>query len=205
MISLFNATIPGNSEEILNVTVSAALGLPPWPEDIQGAPPDGEGDKLRIADAVSEHQRVGGAQDGLRRKLRAKQEFIDIEAELGGSGVREPSLRPLEENGAGDSEEQIFKRELAEMDKVGDEKTERRARVFDISVLCTAVSDVNHLLKVTYPVDPRLVDALLWNVEVRHRGREGGRETETELMWVIQFLNRREISHLDSAFIVRVS
>lgn len=38
---------------------------------------------------------------------------------------------------------------------------------FDLSVLCTVVSDVNHLMKPTYPVDSRLVDALLWNVEVR--------------------------------------
>lgn len=38
---------------------------------------------------------------------------------------------------------------------------------FDLSVLCTVVNDVNHLMKPTYPVDSRLVDALLWNVKVR--------------------------------------
>lgn len=39
---------------------------------------------------------------------------------------------------------------------------------FDLSVLCTLVNDVNHLFKDTYPVDKRLVDALLWNVKVRY-------------------------------------
>lgn len=38
---------------------------------------------------------------------------------------------------------------------------------FDLSVLCTVVNDVNHLMKPTYPVDSRLVNALLWNVKVR--------------------------------------
>lgn len=38
---------------------------------------------------------------------------------------------------------------------------------FDLSVLCTVVSDVNHLLKETYPADQRLVDTLLWDVDVR--------------------------------------
>ena len=41
---------------------------------------------------------------------------------------------------------------------------------FDLSVLCTAVSDLNHLMKSTYPVDSRLVDALMWNVDVRRAG-----------------------------------
>ena len=51
---------------------------------------------------------------------------------------------------------------------------------FDVSVLCTAVSDVNHLLKPSFPVDRRLVDALLWDVKVRRKadggwgGGEGG-------------------------------
>ncbi|CAM9261583.1 unnamed protein product, partial [Hapterophycus canaliculatus] len=41
-----------------------------------------------------------------------------------------------------------------------------RAGPFDLSVLCTAVNDANHLMKATYPVDPRIADALLWDVDV---------------------------------------
>lgn len=47
----------------------------------------------------------------------------------------------------------------------GDEEGERKGP-FDLSVICTVVTDMNHLMKPTYPVDPRLVDALLWNVTV---------------------------------------
>ena len=52
----------------------------------------------------------------------------------------------------------------------GDKSTRRaegeEKRPFDLSVLCTVISDVNHLMKPRYPVDPRLVDALLWDVDV---------------------------------------
>ena len=47
--------------------------------------------------------------------------------------------------------------------------------LFDLSVLCTVISDINHLMKPRYPVDPRLVDALLWDVDVSEGLGLGGR------------------------------
>lgn len=56
---------------------------------------------------------------------------------------------------------------------VGEKRGERRGP-FDLSVICTIVADVNHLIKPTYPVDKRLVDALLWNVTVSWVGLKKG-------------------------------
>lgn len=39
-------------------------------------------------------------------------------------------------------------------------------QLFDISVLCTAFKDVGILFNARHPIDPRLVDALQWNVKV---------------------------------------
>lgn len=41
--------------------------------------------------------------------------------------------------------------------------------LFDISVLCTAFKDLGVLFSTLYPIDPRLVDALQWNVKVSSR------------------------------------
>lgn len=103
VVSLINATIPGNSDQILNDEVSAILGLPPLTEPS-----------------------VGDGEVGVRR----------MEGDVQGEG----------------------------------EKMSRSTSAigpFDLSVLCTLVSDTNHLFKDTYPVDQRLVDALLWDVKVR--------------------------------------
>lgn len=135
VISLFNATIPENPYEILNATVSAALGLPP----LRGAAPSDEGGTEGLKEDPARMR------DGVRRRLRRAREPRDDKA---GSG------RELVEMGFGDGE------------RLSGSRIGRGAGLFDLSVLCTAVSDVNHLMKSTYPVDPRLVDALLWDVQV---------------------------------------
>lgn len=109
VVSLINATIPGNPDAILTAEVSASLGLTPWPR--------AEGE---------DHTPDGAGWD-----------------DSGWRDLVESDLRERDDGGGG------------------------RLGPFDLSVLCTAVSDVNHLLKDTYPVDPRLVDALLWSVKVR--------------------------------------
>lgn len=49
-----------------------------------------------------------------------------------------------------------------EFRRAGDE----RKRLFDVSVLCTIFKDLEALLGDRHPMDPRLVDALLWDVKV---------------------------------------
>lgn len=146
VISLFNATIPENPYQILNATVSTALGLPP----LRGAASSDPGEQIP-ATGEGEHGTEGlkedpsRMRDGVRRRLRRAREPRDGEA---GSG------RELVGMGFGDGE------------RLSGSGIGRGAGLFDLSVLCTAVSDVNHLMKSTYPVDPRLVDALLWDVQV---------------------------------------
>lgn len=113
VVSLVNATIPGNPDQIINAEVSAILGLPPLPEPAVG---DGE---------ISAPRMEGNVRRGLATELDVR-------------GEREGTSRSSSGSGP-----------------------------FDLSILCTLVSDANHLLKDTYPVDQRLVDALLWDVKVR--------------------------------------
>lgn len=144
VVTLDGNYLPDVPGQIINAKVSAALGLPPWPL------------------AADEHTQAGGGGKHQRKRR-----------------VRELRSRGLEE---GEKERQSVGLTLSSKEDAA-EKGEDRGRLvgtargggtgsegpFDLSVLCTVVSDVNHLMKPTYAVDPRLVDALLWNVGVRFR------------------------------------
>lgn len=49
------------------------------------------------------------------------------------------------------------------------ERESEPGQLFDISVLCTAFKDLGILFNARHPIDPRLVDALQWNVKVSSR------------------------------------
>lgn len=132
--------IPGVPGEILNAEVSAALGLPPFsPHEEDFVEAEGEG--------------VGGTRRGLRPR-RLEEEA----GEEGGPMLTLSGTSSEDEVGEGGAE-------AAGASAVGGSGGGKGP--FDLSVLCTAVSDLNHLMKSTYPVDSRLVDALLWDVDVR--------------------------------------
>lgn len=129
--------VPG---EILNAEVSAALGLPPFSPDEQDY-------------REKERGGLGGARRGLRPRW--------LEEEAGEAGGPVLSLSAGDGDGSWVGEGGA----VAGAPAVGSSGGGKGP--FDLSVLCTAVSDLNHLMKSTYPVDSRLVDALMWNVDVR--------------------------------------
>lgn len=144
VVTLNDNYMPDVVGEILNAEVSAALGLPPFSPIAEG-----------------HAQEEGGGPGRTRRRLRARSlggeekehAVLSLETSVGDGGGSAGGAGG--EGGAGGA---------AVVRSGGGAGGKGR---FDLSVLCTAVSDLNHLMKPTYPVDQRLVDALLWNVDVR--------------------------------------
>ncbi|CAN0022526.1 unnamed protein product, partial [Scytosiphon promiscuus] len=113
-----------------------------------------EGQRAEQEGAMVSLQREEGA------AMVAPAEEDNREDESSGNGWhRRRTAESESEDGEGDGQR-------ADAGEHGDGGSKKERGPFDLSVLCTAVNDVNHLMKATYPVDPRIADALLWGVDV---------------------------------------
>ncbi|CAM9540616.1 unnamed protein product, partial [Ectocarpus sp. 4 AP-2014] len=154
-----------------------------------------EGSRAAATVGGGDNSRGLGREELRRRRRRREEEEEEEEEESGGRDDIQVTGRRREQTGSedgggpcavdgmgsarqregGDAEERHGSRGLGGAELSGRVSVEGgegtgggrgRGGPFDLSVLCTAVNDVNHLLKATYPVDPRLADALLWDVDV---------------------------------------